>query len=78
MLDKLRNLVIITPMQIDKEKNRQTAEFIRERREKLRLTQQQLGDYIGVPRYNIAKYESGATRPPGDVVLKIAELTQGL
>lgn len=77
MLDKRRNLVII-PTMLNKIKNQQTAEFIKERREKLRMTQQQLGDYIGVPRYNIAKYESGATKPPGDVVLKIAYLTQGL
>jgi len=48
-----------------------TAVFIRGARKGMKLTQQELADILEVNRYNIAKYETGITIPPGDLVLKV-------
>jgi len=55
---------------------KETAAFIKGVRASLRLTQQELANRIDVKRYNIAKYETGATTPPGDVVLEIIRLME--
>ena len=52
----------------------ETARVVREIRKKLGLTQAQLAEKVGVARYNITKYERGATIPPGDVLLKILQI----
>ena len=53
-----------------------TAIFMRESRKKLRLTQRELAIRLGKNRDNIAKYETGATNTPGDVILRITELME--
>lgn len=57
-------------------KNIATATFIRGARERLHITQQELADRLGIHRYNIAKYESGATEPPGGIVLRVFRFLQ--
>lgn len=51
-----------------------TQKFIKESRKKLNLTQKALAEKLGIQRYNIAKYETAKSVPPGDVVLKVIEL----
>jgi len=57
-------------------KNKRTAIFIRGARKQMRLTQQQLADRVGARRYNIAKYETGSTAPPGGIILNIYRLLE--
>lgn len=47
---------------------------IRELRIKKDYTQDQLGEVIGMQRSGVAKYESNVNMPPGDVLLKLADL----
>jgi len=55
-------------------RNKQTAHFVKYARDQLGMTQQQLADTLGTPRYNVAKWESGFTTPPGALVLKILQM----
>ena len=59
---------------MEKPSDKPTAIFIRKARQRLRVTQDVLGSQLGIPRYNIAKYENGTTVPPGDIIIKIFEL----
>jgi len=54
----------------------ETAAFVKESRKTLKLTQEELAERIGSNRYNIAKYETGATTPPGPVILRIQKLLE--
>lgn len=54
------------------------AEYIKQVRLNLKLTQRQFGEKIETKRHNIAKYETGRSVPPGDVLLKIQGLEQSL
>ena len=51
-----------------------TAKFIKESRIKLKLKQRELAKIVGKNRVDIAKYETMACMPPGDVILKIYDL----
>lgn len=51
-----------------------TANFVKDSRRKLDLTQRELALRIGKKRTDIVKYERGITTPPGDVVLEIHRL----
>ncbi len=51
--------------------NAQTATYIKAARAKLGLTQKALAERLGTYRANIAKYETGATMPPGNIILDI-------
>ena len=55
-------------------KNKETASFMRKARKTLRLTQWEMAARLGKNRDNIAKYETGATNTPGDVILRVREL----
>ena len=48
--------------------------YIKNIRANLHLTQAQLAKLIGTKRVNIAKYETGSTMPPGNVLLKIQQI----
>jgi len=52
----------------------ETAKYIKDSRKELGLTQKQLAEIIDSKRSNIAKYETGRSMPPGDLVLRIQEL----
>ena len=56
--------------------NMDIKEIIKKVRYDARLTQQELADKVGKKQPDIAKYESGQTIPPGDVLLKIMEIGQ--
>jgi transcriptional regulator with XRE-family HTH domain len=49
-------------------------DFIKKCRADLGMTQAHLGELISVSQYNLSKYESGATVPPGTIILKILAL----
>ncbi|MBW2596737.1 MAG: helix-turn-helix domain-containing protein [Deltaproteobacteria bacterium] len=49
---------------------------MRDARKKLRLTQSELAARLGKNRDNIAKYETGATNTPGDVILGVMQLIE--
>jgi len=51
-----------------------TSEYIKESRSTLGLTQKQLAEKIGTKRVNIAKYETGRSVPPGNLILEIEKL----
>jgi len=57
-------------------KNKDTSHFMRDARKKLRLTQSELAARLGKNRDNIAKYETGATNTPGDVILGVMQLIE--
>jgi len=57
-------------------KNEKTAHFMREARKMLRLTQAELATRLGKNRDNIAKYETGATNTPGDVILQVTRFIE--
>lgn len=48
-----------------------TAIEVRKVREKLKLTQEEFSALTGLARSSIAKYETGWSIPPGDVLLAI-------
>lgn len=50
------------------------AEYIKDIRHKLGMTQEQFAQLLSSKRYNIANYETGRTIPPGNVLLKIQAL----
>jgi len=47
---------------------------MRDARRRLGLTQQELADRVGKKRDNIAKYETGASNAPGEVVIAVEKL----
>jgi transcriptional regulator with XRE-family HTH domain len=47
------------------------AKFIKEARHALGMTQEKFAQLIGVKRYNLARYETGAVIPPGNVILEV-------
>jgi len=49
---------------------------MREARKMLRLTQAELATRLGKNRDNIAKYETGATNTPGDVILQVTRFIE--
>ena len=49
------------------------SQKVRERRERLKLNQQQLGDLIGVSKRSIAAYETTDTKPRGHIARKLGE-----
>lgn len=51
-----------------------TQNFIKASRKKLNFTQKVLAQKLKIERYNIAKYETGKTTPPGDIILTVLEL----
>jgi len=51
-----------------------SQKFIKESRKKLNLTQKALANKLKIHRYNVAKYETGKSMPPGDIILSIMEL----
>ena len=51
-----------------------TKTFIKEARRQLNLTQKELADLINTAPHNIANYERGLCRVPGDLVLAIQDL----
>lgn len=54
------------------------TELIKNIRKTTGLDQTRLAIIVGTPRYNISKYESGVSIPPGDIVLKLQKiLVQG-
>ena len=54
--------------------NEHTAEFIKNARVELGLTQAQLAKKLGKGRSTIARYECSMIIPPGDIVLEIQQL----
>ena len=50
------------------------TKLIKKMRIQAGLTQTQLAALIGTPRYNISKYESGKSMPPGDILLAIQKI----
>lgn len=52
-----------------------SASYIKNQRDKMGLTQEQLAKRLKVKRYNLAKYETGLTMPPGDVIIRLQNLT---
>ena len=50
------------------------SQLIKNMRLQAGLTQTQLALLIGTPRYNISKYESGESMPPGNVLLAIQKI----
>jgi|GEM_PF-3108042 len=50
---------------------------IKEIRLKLKLTQKEFAYILGIPRSNIANYETGRVVPPGDITWKIMKLEKG-
>lgn len=50
-----------------------TAERLKELREKKGCTQEQVGEYLGVTRMMIQKYESGIILPSGFALIKLAD-----
>ena len=59
-----------------KMKYKKTAAFMRGARSRLQVTQAQFADMLDVERYNVAKYERGSVRPPGDIILKTLDLVR--
>ena len=55
-------------------KHAETAHFMKDARKKLKLTQHEMAARLGKNRDNIAKYETGATNTPGDVILRVRKL----
>jgi len=55
-------------------RDRPTAVWMRDARRRLGLTQQELADRVGKKRDNIAKYETGASNAPGEVVIAVEKL----
>jgi len=47
---------------------------VRQRRNQMRLSQEDLGDYIGSSQRQVSRYESGVNSPTGDVIVRMAEV----
>ena len=50
------------------------ANQIKSIRKQLGLTQLELSQRVEIHRYNLAKYETGASNPPGNILFKIQQL----
>lgn len=50
------------------------ARKLRERRNELKLSQQQVADYIGVSRANVTHYESGRLKIRHNILKKLSEI----
>lgn len=44
------------------------------KREQLKLTQEQLGEIVGVKPNTISQYENGKRKPRGEVAIKLSEI----
>ena len=47
---------------------------LRELREKKRLSQQQLADWLGLTRSSISHYENNTPTPPADTLVRLADI----
>ena len=47
---------------------------LRELREKKRLSQQQLADWLGLTRSSISNYENNTHTPPADTLVRLADI----
>ena len=47
---------------------------LRELREKKRLSQQQLADWLGLTRPSISNYENNTQTPPADTLVRLADI----
>lgn len=47
---------------------------LRELREKKRLSQQQLADWLGLTRSSISNYENNTQTPPADTLVRLADI----
>ena len=47
---------------------------LRELREKKRLSQQQLTDWLGLTRSSISNYENNTQTPPADTLVRLADI----
>lgn len=47
---------------------------LRELREKKRLLQQQLADWLGLTRSSISNYENNTQTPPADTLVRLADI----
>ena len=47
---------------------------LRELREKKRLSQQQLADWLGLTRFSISNYENNTQTPPADTLVRLADI----
>ncbi len=50
------------------------GKFISEQRKELGLTQEQLGEKLGVTNKTVSRWETGTYMPPADVLLSMSEL----
>ena len=48
--------------------------WLRELREKKRLSQQQLADWLGLTRSSISNYENNTQTPPADTLVRLADI----
>ena len=48
-----------------------TKDYIKSIRKKYGLTQEEFSKLLGIKRYNLAKYETGASEPPGNILLRV-------
>ena len=53
-----------------------TGDRLRFLREKIKLTQEELAEKIGIKRDRYAKYETGENPVPGNLIVKLADLFQ--
>ena len=63
-----------TTYRIDKTRNKDTAQYIKDARKKLGLTQRAFAERVGTTRDNVAKYETMFAMPPGYIILKTETL----
>ncbi len=55
-----------------------SSTYIKRVRKKLKLTQAELANKLGLNRVQITKYETKRTMPSGDIILKLRLLEKGL
>ena len=48
-----------------------TAKYIKDTRKQFGMTQEQFANLFNIKRYNLAKYETGRSMPPGTLILNI-------
>ena len=48
-----------------------TAKYIKDTRKQFGMTQEQFANLFNIKRYNLAKYETGRSMPPGALILNI-------
>ena len=52
----------------------EVKEILKEERNKHKMTQQQIADYLHIARGSYAKYETGANTPTTENLIKLADL----